>query len=51
MKKIFMLLFASTVVQAQSVDTVRIVHKNYTTVFSKSLHYPILVEWWDTKRK
>jgi endonuclease G len=51
MKKIFMLLFASTVVQAQSVDTVRIVHKNYTTVFSKSLHYPILVEWWDTKKK
>ena len=46
-----MLLFAATVVQAQSVDTVRIIHKNYTTVFSKSLHYPLLVEWWDTKAK
>lgn len=30
-------------------DTVRLVHKNYTSVFSKSKKYPVLVEWWATK--
>lgn len=34
-----------------SQDTVRLVHKNYTTVFSKSKKYPVLVEWWLTKSK
>ena len=34
-----------------SQDTVRLVHKNYTTVFSKSKKYPVLVEWWVTKQK
>jgi len=32
-------------------DTVRLVHQNYTAVYSKSLHYPVLVEWWETKAK
>lgn len=32
-----------------SQDTIRIKHTNYTTVFSKSKHYPVLVEWWTTK--
>jgi endonuclease G len=32
-------------------DTVRVVHTNYQTVFSKSLKYPVLVEWWDTRAK
>lgn len=32
-------------------DTVRLKHLNYQTVFSKSLGYPILVEWWNTKNK
>jgi endonuclease G, mitochondrial len=32
-------------------DTVRIKHTNYTTVFSKSKRYPVLVEWWVTKAK
>jgi len=32
-------------------DTIRIKHINYTTVFSKSKRYPVLVEWWDTKAK
>jgi endonuclease G len=32
-------------------DTVRIKHTNYTTVFSKSKRYPVLVEWWATKAK
>jgi len=32
-----------------SQDTIRIKHTNYTTVFSKTKHYPVLVEWWTTK--
>lgn len=32
-----------------SQDTIRIKHTNYTTVFSKTKHYPVLVEWWLTK--
>jgi endonuclease G len=36
---------------SKSQDTVRIRHTEYTTVFSKSLKYPILVEWWTTKAK
>jgi endonuclease G len=31
-----------------SQDTIRIKHTNYTTVFSKTKHYPVLVEWWVT---
>lgn len=42
-------LFIQTTVFSQ--DTVRLVHKNYTTVFSKSKKYPVLVEWWLTKAK
>jgi len=34
-----------------SQDTVRIKHTNYTTVFSKSKYYPVLVEWYVTKAK
>ena len=34
-----------------SQDTIRIKHSNYTTVFSKSLRYPVLVEWWETRAK
>jgi endonuclease G len=34
-----------------SQDTVRIKHTNYTTVYSKSLKYPVLVEWFVTKAK
>ena len=34
-----------------SQDTIRIKNKSYTSVFSKSLKYPILVEWWVTKAK
>ena len=30
-------------------DTIRLVHTKYTTVFSKTLKYPVLVEWWVTK--
>ena len=43
------LLFSSQIIFAQ--DTVRLVHDNYTSVFSKSKKYPVLVEWWVTKNK
>jgi endonuclease G len=38
-------------VSLKAQDTVRLVHKEYTSVFSKSLKYPVLVEWWVTKQK
>lgn len=31
-------------------DTIRVKHTNYSTVFSKSKKYPIVVEWWVTKK-
>jgi len=43
------LIFLTLNIIAQ--DTVRIKHINYTTIFSISKHYPILVEWWETKSK
>jgi endonuclease G len=52
MKKIYLFLFLLTlnsVVVSQ--DTVRIKNKNYTTVFSKTNKYPVLVEWWVTRAK
>lgn len=48
MRWLLLLCFAGTL-EAQ--DTVRIKHKNYETVFSKTLRYPVLVEWWDTEQK
>ena len=45
---IILLLLIGSATIAQ--DTVRIKHTNYTTVFSKSLHYPIVVTWWETKQ-
>lgn len=44
---IITLLLASLVSFSQ--DTIRIKHNNYTTVFSKSKYYPVVVEWWVTK--
>lgn len=52
MRKIFFticLLFLVFAVNAQ--DTIRLVHKNYTAVYSKSKKYPVLVEWWETSAK
>jgi len=45
----FVVLLLSVSLKAQ--DTVRLVHKEYVTVFSKSLKYPVLVEWWLTNKK
>lgn len=51
MKPLFTLITILTFFSTYSQDTVRLVHTNYTTVFSKSKKYPVLVEWWTTKAK
>jgi len=52
MKKIFMLvtlLVISVILFSQ--DVVVLKHTNYTSHFSKSKKYPVMVEWWETKAK
>jgi endonuclease G len=49
MKSILISLVLLFTLSATAQDTVRLTHTNYITVFSKSKHYPILVEWWETK--
>ena len=52
MKKIgmlFTLLVISVTLFAQ--DVVVLKHTNYTTHFSKSKKYPVMVEWWETRAK
>jgi endonuclease G len=57
MKRIFYILLfllpavasAQTQIKFATTDTVRLKHTNYTAVFSKSLKYPVLIEWWTTK--
>jgi len=50
MKKLLIVtLFCLSSVISYSQDTVRIKHTNYSTVFSKSKKYPVVVEWWVTK--
>ena len=44
-----MLLLITVFTFAQ--DVVVIKHTNYTTHFSKSMKYPVMVEWWITKAK
>ena len=50
MKKfLYFILVGIIPLSIKSQDTIRIKHTNYTTVFSKSKRYPVLVEWWLTK--
>jgi endonuclease G len=52
MKKVLSLvtlLVISVTLFAQ--DVVVLKHTNYTTHFSKSKKYPVMVEWWETKAK
>lgn len=42
-----MLLLLGVAVYSQDVVTLK--HKAYTTHYSKSKHYPVMVEWWVTK--
>jgi endonuclease G len=51
MKKCLLLSLILISFVSYSQDTVRIKHTNYITVFSKSLYYPVLVEWFVTKAK
>ena len=52
MKKLLLLITLTALISSLSAqDIVRIVHTNYITMFSKSLKYPVKVEWWDTKAK
>ena len=52
MKKLLLLttlLFAFVVTFSQ--DILILKHTNYTSHFSKSKKYPVIVEWWETKAK
>ena len=52
MKKLLLLttlLFTFVVTFSQ--DVVVIKHTNFTTHFSKSKKYPVMVEWWETRAK
>ena len=44
-----MLMFITVFTFAQ--DVVVLKHTNYTSHFSKSKKYPVMVEWWETKAK
>jgi endonuclease G len=45
----FLSLFVTLALQAQ--DVVILKHTNYTSHYSKSKKYPVMVEWWETKAK
>jgi endonuclease G len=52
MKKLFTsIVFVLVVTLSFGQDLVTIKHTNYTTTFSKSKKYPVMVEWWETKAK
>jgi endonuclease G len=52
MKKVFMLVTLLVIsVTLFSQDVVVLKHTNYTSHFSKSKKYPVMVEWWETKAK
>ena len=52
MKKLFTLTTIILIsISSYAQDTIRLKHTNYTSVYSKSKNYPVLVEWWATKEK
>lgn len=53
MKKVLFLItiLAFFAIGGKAQDLVVLKHTNYTTTFSKSMKFPVLVEWWDTKAK
>lgn len=51
MKKFFLFFTILITINVYSQDTIRLNHTNYTSVFSKSKKYPVMVEWWITKAK
>lgn len=48
---LILILLCVLSLQSKAQDTIRITHTNYTTVFDRTLKYPVLVEWWDTSEK
>lgn len=48
-KSSLILIFITLGLSCFSQDTIRLTHENYTSIFSKSKKYPVLVEWWLTK--
>ena len=46
---VFLSIFVALALSAQ--DVVVLKHTNYTSHFSKSKKYPVMVEWWETKVK
>jgi endonuclease G len=51
MKHLLILLLVLSYVFVQGQDVVVLKHKEYTSHFSKSKKYPVMVEWWATKAK
>lgn len=45
------ILFLSSFIDVKAQDIVRLEHTNYISLYSKSKHYPVMVEWWATKSK
>jgi endonuclease G len=52
MKKLLTLIaFTLILISSKAQDIVVLKHTNYTSHFSKSKKYPVMVEWWETKAK
>lgn len=54
MRKILLLTLLLTIGQVSAQipkDTVTIKHNGYTTLWSSTLDYPLLVQWWNTKER
>lgn len=52
MKKIlFLILIGCLSININAQDVVILKHTNYTSHYSKSKKYPVMVEWWETKAK
>ena len=51
MKSILITIAVLFALNATAQDVVELKHTNYTSHFSKSKKYPVMVEWWETKAK
>jgi endonuclease G len=51
MKKIIIVPLLLLTFLSFSQDTVRLTHNKFTTIYSKSKSYPVLVQWWVTKKQ
>jgi endonuclease G len=51
MKQLLTTILSLFLITSHAQDTITLKHTGYTTTYSKSLHYPLLVQWWDTKAR